>query len=193
MKFDPTERYQDPGFMLDALDAAVETLESGVDLEEEERLMTAALQDPAKKEQQTAVMVVEANTNLQDAFRESFTNAGFRTLVVSNCERVEWLDDGEAFSVDAALSTLSRWARGGQDFNSRNCTRRRTYPPSCFSTKTGRAAYARRGKETIRCRYAHYDGRLIMVVKKLVAQEAARRSCARPCAQGRKARKARNA
>ena len=105
LKFNPEERYQTPGQMLEALDSAEHALETGVDVEQEEKLMTAALQDREQKEkQQTSVMIVEANSNLQDAFRESFKKAGFRALVVSNCTRaLERLDDGEAFNVDVVL------------------------------------------------------------------------------------------
>ncbi|MGI6402080.1 MAG: protein kinase domain-containing protein [Thermoguttaceae bacterium] len=184
MKFDPTERYQDPGFMLDALDAAVETLESGVDLEEEERLMTAALQDPAKKEQQTAVMVVEANTNLQDAFRESFTNAGFRTLVVSNCERaLERLDDGEAFSVDVALfNAQSLGPEAVKTFNKLLELHSTKNLPAILlldEKQVKWAASARRGKKRLAVGMPITMRRLIMVVKKLVAQEAAKEEAKR--------------
>ena len=101
MLFNPEERYQSAAQMLQALDGAAETLASGVDLEREEKAMIAARKE---KEAQTTVMIVEANAELQNAFRNSFKNAGYRALVMSDAKRaLERLDDAESIGVDAAL------------------------------------------------------------------------------------------
>ena len=101
LKFNPEERYQSPGLMLEALDAAAKTLESGVDVEQEEKLILAAKQE---KEKLTTVLIVEANPELQNAFRASFKNAGYRALVVSNAERaLIRLDDADSTPVDLVL------------------------------------------------------------------------------------------
>ena len=82
MKLDPEERYQSPGAMLADLEIAVKKLESG-EVDEEVNVQTS-LAASAKKERVNlpTVMIVEANAELQNTFRQSFKNAGFRALVI---------------------------------------------------------------------------------------------------------------
>lgn len=97
MKLDPEERYQSPGAMLADLEIAVKKLESG-EIDEEVNVQTS-LAASAKKERVNlpTVLIVEANAELQNTFRQSFKNAGFRALVISNVDRaIERLDDPDS-------------------------------------------------------------------------------------------------
>jgi serine/threonine-protein kinase len=97
MKLDPEERYQSPGAMLADLEIAVKKLESG-EVDEEINVQTS-LAASAKKERVNlpTVLIVEANADLQNTFRQSFKNAGFRALVISNVDRaIERLDDPDS-------------------------------------------------------------------------------------------------
>jgi CheY-like chemotaxis protein len=97
MKLDPEERYQSPGAMLADLEIAVKKLESG-EIDEEVNVQTS-LAASAKKERVNlpTVLIVEANAELQNTFRQSFKNAGFRALVISNVDRaLERLDDPDS-------------------------------------------------------------------------------------------------
>ncbi|MDO5309599.1 MAG: protein kinase [Planctomycetia bacterium] len=99
MKIAPEERYQTPKDMLEALDSAIEALEAGGD-----GAAATITTKPKKKAPTASVLVVEANPDLQNAFRQSLKNAGFRAMVVSNAERaLERLDDPDGAAIDLAL------------------------------------------------------------------------------------------
>ena len=176
LKFNPEERYQSPSQMLEALDAAASALESGVDVEQEEKLMTAAMQVRQEKEKQTSVMVVEANSNLQDVFREFFKKAGYRVLVVSSCERaLERLDDGEAFNVDAALFNAQNLGKNAVlAFNKLlDAPTTRDLPAILIldENQVKWAPAAKRGKKRLAVGMPISMKRLLMVVDKLTKPE----------------------
>lgn len=174
MKFDPTERYQAPSFMLEGLDAAVKALEAGVDVEQEEKVMTAAFQE--KKAKLGTVMIVEANAALQNAFREAFKNAGYRALVMSNCERaLGRLDDGDAVGVDAIIfNAQSLGADAVRAFNKlleSNTTKDLPAIVLLEENQVKWAAAAKRGKKRLAVGMPITMKRLLMVVEKLIQPE----------------------
>ncbi|MGN0930117.1 MAG: protein kinase [Thermoguttaceae bacterium] len=174
MKFDPTERYQAPSFMLEGLDAAIKALEAGVDVEQEEKVMTAALKE--KKTKLGTVMIVEANAALQNAFREAFKNAGYRALVMSNCERaLGRLDDGDAVGVDAIIfNAQSLGADAVRAFNKlleSNTTKDLPAIVLLEENQVKWAAAAKRGKKRLAVGMPITMKRLLMVVEKLIQPE----------------------
>ena len=177
MKFNPEERFQSPSQMLEALDGAANALDSGVDVEQEEKLMTAAMQDRLEKEKkQTSVMIVEANSNLQDVFREFFKKAGYRVLVVSNCDRaLERLDDGEAFGVDAVLFNAQNLGKAAVlAFNNLLENRQTKDLPAILILDENQVKWApaaKRGKKRLAVGMPISMKRLLMVVEKLTAPE----------------------
>ena len=179
MKFSPEERFQSPTQMLEALDGAASALDSGVDVEQEEKLMTAAMQDRVEKEKkQTSVMIVEANSNLQDVFREFFKKAGYRVLVVSNCDRaLERLDDGEAFNVDAALFNAQNLGKNAVlAFNKLLDAPTTKDLPAVLILDENQVKWApaaKRGKKRLAVGMPISMKRLLMVVDKLTAPEKA--------------------
>ena len=102
LNFRPEERYQSPEDFLRDLDRVIKTLEKG---EEEEETQVAPKSDVVSKasapKATKTIMIVEANGDLQNAFRQSFKNAGFRALVVSNAKLA--LTRLEDFAVDLVL------------------------------------------------------------------------------------------
>ncbi len=103
MKLDPSERYQSPGAMLADLEIAAKKLESGA--VDEEIKEGASLAQSQKKSAQNlpTVLIVEANPDLQNTFRQTFKNAGFRVLILSDASRaLERLEEPES-SVGAIL------------------------------------------------------------------------------------------
>jgi CheY-like chemotaxis protein len=179
MKFSPEERFQSPTQMLEALDGAASALDSGVDVEQEEKLMTAAMQDRVEKEKkQTSVMIVEANSNLQDVFREFFKKAGYRVLVVSNCDRaLERLDDGEAFNVDAALFNAQNLGKNAVlAFNKLLDAPTTKDLPAVLILDENQVKWApaaKRGKKRLAVGMPISMKRLLMVVDKLTKDEVA--------------------
>lgn len=111
MNLDPEKRYQSPGAMLVDLEVAAKKLEAGTadedPLARQNRLASASslsLAHVAKKESQLAtVMVVEANPEMQNIFRESLKKTGFRVLLLSSAERaLERFDDHDQ-DIDCVL------------------------------------------------------------------------------------------
>jgi len=118
MKLDPEERYQSPGAMLADLEIAVKKLESG-EVDEEVNVQTS-LAASAKKERVNlpTVMIVEANAELQNTFRQSFKNAGFRALVISNVDRaIERLDDPDSGVGAVLFNAQTLGKRAVEGFN----------------------------------------------------------------------------
>lgn len=93
MNLDPEKRYQSPGAMLVDLEVAVKKIEAGTagDDPRANRLANASslsLAHVARRENQVAtVMIVEANPEMQNVFRESLKKIGYRVLLLSNAER----------------------------------------------------------------------------------------------------------
>ena len=171
MKYDPNERYQSPGLMLEALDAAAQTLESGVDIEQEEKLIVAATKE--KKEALTSVMIVEANSELQNAFRTSFKNAGYRALVMSNAERaLERLDDGESMEVNVVLfNAQSLGPSAVEAFNKMLTMQATKTTPAILLLDENQvkwAAKAKRSKTRLAVGMPITMKRLLLVVDKLI-------------------------
>lgn len=176
MQFAPGERYQNPGEFLEALDQAERVLESGVDIGQEQKTMEAAMLDRSKKEKQITVMVVEANSNLQNVFRESLKKAGFRALVVSNCVRgLERLDDGDAIPVDVALfNAQSLGTDAVKAFNKLLESPATKELPAILLLDENQvkwAAAAKRGKKRLAVGMPITMKRLIMVVEKLTQKQ----------------------
>ena len=91
MSLDPAKRYQSPGEMLADLTIAQKKLETlGTDEAAEAASAASAAYVPQAKKSadQAVVCVVESNGNLQDSFRNSLKNAGYRALIFSNLERL---------------------------------------------------------------------------------------------------------
>lgn len=171
MKFHPEERYQSPALMLEALDGAAQALESGVDAEQEEKLMVAATQE--KKEAQTSVMIVEANSELQNAFRNSFKNAGYRALVMSNAERaLERLDDGQSMEVNVVLFNAQSLGPSAVDaFNKMLTIQATKNTPAILLLDENQvkwAAKAKRSKTRLAVGMPITMKRLLLVVDKLI-------------------------
>ncbi len=171
MKFHPEERYQSPALMLEALDGAAQALESGVDVEQEEKLMVAATQE--KKEAQTSVMIVEANSELQNAFRNSFKNAGYRALVMSNAERaLERLDDGQSMEVNVVLFNAQSLGPSAVDaFNKMLTIQATKNTPAILLLDENQvkwAAKAKRSKTRLAVGMPITMKRLLLVVDKLI-------------------------
>lgn len=87
MEFNPVYRYQSPGEMLADLRAAAAKLE---DAEEEtpgptasERAKAAAMSGMSLR----AIMLVESNVEMQNAFRERLRSSGYRVLVTRDPDR----------------------------------------------------------------------------------------------------------
>jgi CheY-like chemotaxis protein len=76
MSLDPNARYQTPGAMLADLQVAMQRLVSSRAAEESGTLPSGTLAEPTH-----AVMVVEANSRLQEMLREGLRKAGFRVLM----------------------------------------------------------------------------------------------------------------
>lgn len=96
MKLDPAERYQSPGAMLADLEIAAKKLESGA---VDEEIKEGSLAQAHKKSAQNlpTVLIVEANPDLQNTFRQAFKNAGFRVLILSDASRaLERLEEPES-------------------------------------------------------------------------------------------------
>jgi len=96
MELDVERRYQSPGQMLLDLNMATKRLEAGEDIEEvpegespvntegdRERWMAMN----SAQGQQKALMVVEANTKMQDLLRDGLKRAGYRVLLTSDPKR----------------------------------------------------------------------------------------------------------
>ncbi|MDD3588288.1 MAG: protein kinase [Thermoguttaceae bacterium] len=97
MSLDPEKRYQTPGAMLLDLQVAEQKLADGTGFEVSDpttSLLKAVSLDTTKK----TILVVEADTELQDVFREALKKQGYRVLVISDCaramERFEYPDHG---------------------------------------------------------------------------------------------------
>ncbi len=76
MSLDPNARYQTPGAMLADLQVAMQRLQSGRPGDE-----TTGQTDVPPAEPMHSVMVVEANTRLQELLRTGLRKAGFRVLM----------------------------------------------------------------------------------------------------------------
>lgn len=175
MKLDPEERYQSPGAMLADLEIAVKKLESG-EVDDEVAVQTS-LAAAAKKERVNlpTVMIVEANAELQDTFRQSFKKAGFRALVISNVDRaIERLDDPDS-GVGAVLfnaQTLGKAAVEG--FNRLlDSPSTRDIPAVLLldETQVKWAAKAKRSKTRLAVGMPVAMKRLLLVLMKLTAPQ----------------------
>ena len=136
--------------------------------------MTAAFQE--KKAKLGTVMIVEANAALQNAFREAFKNAGYRALVMSNCERaLGRLDDGDAVGVDAIIfNAQSLGAAAVRAFNKlleSNTTKDLPAIVLLEENQVKWAAAAKRGKKRLAVGMPITMKRLLMVVEKLIQPE----------------------
>ena len=81
MELDPERRYQTPGAVLDDLKILEKRL-TGEDAGDSSHAHLSAAPPPPQARR--SVMVVEANPEMQDVFRDSLKKAGFRVLLVSN-------------------------------------------------------------------------------------------------------------
>ena len=93
MSLDPEKRYQSPAAMLVDLEHAAKKLETYNPAEEDEPAEAQAdtlspAQRAKKSSELPVVCVVESNTELQDSFRNSLKNAGYRVLIFSTVERL---------------------------------------------------------------------------------------------------------
>lgn len=91
MALEVNRRYQTPGAVLADLEIAARRLDEGPagvqepqeEDSEEERAAAALVGLP----QQRSVMIIESNTETQDAFRDALKKAGYRVLVTSDPQR----------------------------------------------------------------------------------------------------------
>ncbi|MBR4834135.1 MAG: serine/threonine protein kinase [Thermoguttaceae bacterium] len=175
MKLDPEERYQSPGAMLADLEIAVKKLESG-EVDEEVAVQTS-LAAAAKKERANlpTVMIVEANVELQNTFRQSFKNAGFRALVISNVDRaIERLDDPDS-GVGAVLFNAQALGKAAVEGFNRllESPTTRDIPAVLLldETQVKWAAKARRSKTRLAIGMPIAMKRLLLVLMKLTAPQ----------------------
>jgi len=87
MELDPDRRYQTPQQVLDDLELAAQKLREGVAHESLDADGAAERTAAAAPPPQRAVMVVEANSELQDLFRDVLRRAGYRVLLTSDAGR----------------------------------------------------------------------------------------------------------
>ncbi len=101
MSFDPERRFQSAGEFLRELEFAVSKIDT--EGKEETGIMGNKSSDTGKTTAKTAlqpltkaILVVEGKPDMQDIFRNSFKEAGYRVLVMSDTERaIEHFEIGE--------------------------------------------------------------------------------------------------
>jgi len=174
LNFRPEERYQSPEDFLRDLDRVIKTLEKGED-EEEASVQTATVAKSsatAPKASKT-IMIVEANHDLQDTFRQSFKNAGFRALVVSNVTLA--LSRLEDFTVDLVLFNAQTLGKAAVEaFNALIDTPVTRDIPAVLLLDENQVkwgASAKRSKRRVAVGMPITMKRLLMVVDKLTTPE----------------------
>lgn len=85
MMLDPLRRYQTPGLLLSDLRSAVRRMDSEEPAEGKDSVPSQL--STLRPEEQRAIMVVEANHQMQDALREGLKRAGYRVLLTSDPAR----------------------------------------------------------------------------------------------------------
>ena len=88
IEFDPERRYQAPGEMLADLMLTMKRLSEQGPESTEANVDTGPLEGHDANGEPRKVMVVEADTKMQDLFRELFKKRGYRVLVTSDPERL---------------------------------------------------------------------------------------------------------
>ena len=89
IEFDPDRRYQTPGEMLADLMMTIKRIsEQGSDTATETAAEAAPLEGHDAQGEPRKVMVVEADTKMQNLFRELFKKRGYRVLMTSDPERL---------------------------------------------------------------------------------------------------------
>jgi len=172
LNFRPEERYQSPEDFLRDLDRVIKALEKGEDEEEVQVETVAKAAAPAPKATKT-IMIVEANPDLQDAFRQSFKNAGFRALVVSNVTLA--LTRLEDFTVDLVLFNAQSLGKAAvETFNALLDTPLTREIPAVLLLDENQVkwgAAAKRSKRRVAVGMPITMKRLLMVVDKLTTPE----------------------
>jgi CheY-like chemotaxis protein len=129
MDLDADTRIQTPGQVVSEIDNVIQAIRAG----------DAAIYDPALSQQHAeqyakmmaaqdegrnrAIMLVESNPKIQDAFREKLKEVGYRVLIMSNplraYERFAGLDPAETIPADAVIIGCSQLGMSGVEaFNS---------------------------------------------------------------------------
>lgn len=89
LEFDPDRRYQSPGEMLADLMLTMKRMsEQGPETEAEAAAAAVPLEGHDDDGEPRKVMVVEADTKMQDLFRELFKKRGYRVLVTGDPDRL---------------------------------------------------------------------------------------------------------
>jgi serine/threonine-protein kinase len=102
MALDPANRYQSPLAMLADLRMAAKRLAEGTaDADDAEGDAAAAMQQAADTGR--SVMIVESNVQMQDIFRKSFKNAGYRVLMTADPNRAAGRFRQDASAADCLL------------------------------------------------------------------------------------------
>ncbi len=174
LNFRPEDRYQSPEDFLRDLERVIKTLEKGEEEEETQVAVKSAVASNASTTKATkTIMIVEANGDLQDAFRQSFKNAGFRALVVSNAKLA--LTRLEDFAVDLVLfNAQSLGKEAVEAFNALlNSAVTRDLPAVLLldENQVKWGAIAQRSKRRVAVGMPITMKRLLMVVDKLTTPE----------------------
>lgn len=181
MNLDPEKRYQSPGAMLVDLEVAVKKLEEGTadenSLARQRRLASASslsLASVAKKDNQIAtVMIVEANPEMQNLFRQSLKKTGYRVLLLSSAERaLERVEENDQ-PVDCVLfNAQSLGTRAVVAFNELGASKLTAETPAILLLDENQikwAARARRDKHRVAVGMPITMKRLQEVLHKLIS------------------------
>lgn len=170
LRLRPEERYQTPEQFKADLERVVGMLERG-----ETGDLPASTKPKAEKVVPTkTIMIVEANSNLQETFREFFKNAGFRPLVISAPELA--LSRLEDVNVDAVLFNAQSIGRNAVlAFNKLLESQITKDLPAILLLNEDQVkwgAAAKRSKKRLAVGMPISMKRLLMVVDKLLKEEA---------------------
>lgn len=171
MSFDPDRRYQTPEEMLNDLENAVPRLDA-------ETISTAVQpslidEENKKKEPQKTILVVEGNPEMQNIFRSSLKNEGFRVLMMTDLARM--LERFESGNSDVDCVLINAQYLGPESVLAFN---QLVLMPISQGVRTVLLLDERQVKwsgKTLRCKYRVTVGmpiamsRLLMFIKKLVA------------------------
>lgn len=185
MSLDPEKRYQSPAAMLADLELAVRKLEelgtTEAKTSEEDRASVSSLSlvhNAKKSSERPVVCVVESNAELQDSFRTSLKNAGYRALVFTTAERVIERFAGTDAKVDCVLfNAQSLGANAVRGFNAMAKNEQTKDVPAILllqETQVKWAAKALRTKWRVAVGMPITMKRILEVIRKLISDRKAR-------------------
>lgn len=172
MAFDPSRRYQTPEEMLIDLENAVAKLDSEPSIETPQ----PSLEEEKSKQGPTkTILVVEANPEMQNIFRDSLKREGYRVLMMTDLARM--LERFESGSSDIDCVLINAQYIGPESVLAFN---QLVLMPISQGVKTILLLDERQVKwsgKTLRCKYRLVVGmpiamsRLLLIVKKLMAMQ----------------------